>query len=58
MLTLFERGLKKGFGEDGQLLDGSQMKIDQVGAFPPPSAPAPRPRPRPARPQARGLWSP
>ncbi|KAJ1492036.1 hypothetical protein T484DRAFT_1772458, partial [Baffinella frigidus] len=30
VLTLFERGLKKGFGEDGMLLDGTQMKIDKI----------------------------
>ena len=27
VLTLFERGLKKGFGEDQKLLDGSDMEI-------------------------------
>jgi hypothetical protein len=30
VLTLFERGIKKGFGEDGQLIDGTAMKIDKV----------------------------
>ena len=30
MLTLFERGLNKGFGEDGLLLDGTPMKIDKI----------------------------
>lgn len=30
VLSLFERGLKKGFGEDGKLLDGSDMKIDKI----------------------------
>merc|ERR1711966_227671 len=30
VLTLFERGLKKGFGEDGELQDGSQMEIAKV----------------------------
>ena len=30
VLSLFERGLKKGFGEDSKLLDGSDMKIAKV----------------------------
>jgi enoyl-[acyl-carrier protein] reductase I len=30
VMTLFERGLKKGFGEDGKLLDGTDLKIDKV----------------------------
>lgn len=30
VLTLFERGIKKGFGEDSMLIDGSEMKIDKV----------------------------
>jgi hypothetical protein len=30
VLTLFERGLSKGFGEDSKLLDGSDMKIAKV----------------------------
>lgn len=33
VLSLFERGIKKGFGEDSKLLDGSEMKIAKV--FPP-----------------------
>jgi enoyl-[acyl-carrier-protein] reductase (NADH) len=32
VLTLFERGLKKGFGEDSKLNDGSDMKIAKVPA--------------------------
>ena len=34
VLSLFERGIKKGFGEDGQLLDGTAMKIDKVPPSP------------------------
>jgi len=30
VMTLFERGLKKGFGEDGQLDNGEQMKIEKI----------------------------
>jgi len=30
VLTLFERGLKKGFGEDQKLLDGSDMEIAKI----------------------------
>merc|ERR1711966_340543 len=30
VLTIFERGLKKGFGEDAKLLDGSDMKIAKI----------------------------
>jgi len=30
VLSLFERGLKKGFGEDQQLLDGSMMEIAKI----------------------------
>ena len=30
VLSLFERGIKKGFGEDSKLLDGSDMKIAKV----------------------------
>ena len=30
VLSLFERGLSKGFGEDSKLLDGSDLKIDKV----------------------------
>ena len=30
VLSLFERGLKKGFGEDSKLIDGSDMKIAKV----------------------------
>jgi enoyl-[acyl-carrier protein] reductase I len=30
VLTLFERGLSKGFGEDSKLLDGTDLKIDKV----------------------------
>lgn len=30
VLTLFERGIKKGFGEDSKLIDGSDMKIEKV----------------------------
>jgi|EP00802_Teleaulax_amphioxeia_P004884 enoyl-[acyl-carrier protein] reductase I len=30
VLTLFERGIKKGFGEDSKLIDGSDMKIAKV----------------------------
>jgi hypothetical protein len=30
VLTLFERGLSKGFGEDSKLMDGSDMKIAKV----------------------------
>ena len=33
MLTLFERGLSKGFGEDSKLLDGTDLKIDKVLLF-------------------------
>lgn len=33
VMTLFERGLKKGFGEDGLLKDGTAMKIDKVYAL-------------------------
>jgi len=33
VLTLFERGIKKGFGEDSMLIDGSEMKIDKVYSF-------------------------
>jgi NAD(P)-dependent dehydrogenase (short-subunit alcohol dehydrogenase family) len=32
VLTLFERGIKKGFGEDSKLIDGSDMKIAKVAA--------------------------
>ena len=34
VLTLFERGIKKGFGEDSKLIDGSDMKIDKVTPHP------------------------
>jgi enoyl-[acyl-carrier protein] reductase I len=30
VLSLFERGIKKGFGEDSKLIDGSDMKIAKV----------------------------
>jgi enoyl-[acyl-carrier protein] reductase I len=30
VLSLFERGLNKGFGEDSKLLDGTDLKIDKV----------------------------
>ncbi|EKX47874.1 hypothetical protein GUITHDRAFT_49233, partial [Guillardia theta CCMP2712] len=30
VLSLFERGLKKGFGDDQVLKDGSMMKIEKV----------------------------
>jgi len=30
VLTIFERGIKKGFGEDAKLLDGTEMKIAKV----------------------------
>jgi len=30
VLTLFERSIKKGFGEDSKLIDGSDMKIAKV----------------------------
>jgi len=30
VLTLFERGLKKGFGEDQKLMDGSDMQIAKI----------------------------
>lgn len=30
VLSLFERGLSKGFGEDSKLLDGTDLKIDKV----------------------------
>ncbi|EKX37157.1 hypothetical protein GUITHDRAFT_89799 [Guillardia theta CCMP2712] len=30
VLSLFERGLKKGFGEDSKLKDGSMMKVEKV----------------------------
>lgn len=30
VLTLFERGLSKGFGEESKLLDGTDMKIEKV----------------------------
>ena len=32
VLTLFERGIKKGFGEDSKLIDGSDMEIAKVAA--------------------------
>ena len=41
VLTLFERGIKKGFGEDSMLIDGSQMKIDKVYFFSLRSGPSP-----------------
>ena len=30
VLSLFERGIKKGFGEDSKLIDGSDMEIAKV----------------------------
>jgi len=30
VLSLFERGIKKGFGEDSKLIDGSDMVISKV----------------------------